>query len=104
MPINKQTYHRLIPLMLLIAISMAVLAAGAEDKATGPGSVNTPSEIPVQTSPEPGDAEPEPADAAEMEAVEKASTESTAAPRPIRPFKPTEKIQADSAVSFPIDI
>jgi len=104
MPINKRTYHRLIPLLLLIAVSMAVFAASAEDNATEPGSAKTPSENPVQTLPEPGDAKPEPTDTVETEAVEKASTENTAAPRPIRQFKPTEKIQADSAVSFPIDI
>jgi len=99
MPMNKQKYHRLIPLLLLVGVSMAVLAVGTDDQATESTSAETPTENPEQTSPETGDV------AAEMpEAVDKASPASAATPRPIKEFKPTEKIQADSAVSFPIDI
>ena len=60
MPMNKKKYHRLIPLLLLVVVSMAVYAAGTDEQATEP--------------------------------------------KAIKEFKPTEKIQADSAVSFPIDI
>jgi len=99
MPMNKQKYHRLIPLLLLVVVSMAVLAAGTGDQATEPTSVETPAENPEQTSPETGDVVPE-----TPEALEKADSASAAAPKSIKQFKPTDKIQADSAVSFPIDI
>ena len=36
--------------------------------------------------------------------VEKASPVTGAAVTPIKEFKPTEQIEADSAVSFPVDI
>ena len=96
MPMNKLKYQRVIPLLLLVAASMAVLAAGTDNQAAEPTPVVTPSENPEQTSPQAGDVDP-----GVPEAVEKTPA---ATPRPIKEFKPTEKIEADSAVSFPIDI
>jgi len=99
MQMNKLKHHRVIPLLLLVAVSMAVLAAGTDNQATEPTPAVTPSENPEQTSPQAGDVDPE-----TPEAGEKAPAASAAAPRPIKEFKPTDKIEADSAVSFPIDI
>ena len=99
MQMNKLKYQWMNPLFLLVAVSMAVLAAGTENQATEPTPAVTPSENPEQTSSQAGDVVPD-----TPEAVEKAPAASAATPRPIKEFKPTEKIQADSAVSFPIDI
>ena len=96
MPMNKLKYHRVIPLFLLVAVSMAVLAAGTDNQAAEPTPAVTPIENSEQTSPQAGDVVPE-----TPEAVEKTPA---ATPRPIKEFKPTDKIEADSAVSFPIDI
>ncbi len=96
MQMNKLKYHRVIPLLLLVAASMAALAAGTDNQATEPTPAVTPSENPEQTSSQAGDVDPE-----APEAVEKTPA---ATPRPIKEFKPTDKIEADSAVSFPIDI
>lgn len=96
MRMNKLIYHRLIPLLLLAAVSMAVLAAGNDNQATESTPAVTPSENPEQTSSQAGEVDPE-----VPEAVEKTPA---ATPRPIKEFKPTDKIEADSAVSFPIDI
>ncbi len=96
MPMNKLKYHRMIPLLLLVAVSMAVLAAGADNPAAEPTPAVSPSENPEQTSPQADDVVPE-----TLETVEKTPA---ATPRPIKEFKPTDKIEADSAVSFPIDI
>ncbi len=99
MQMNKLKYHRIIPLLLLVAASMAVLAAGADNQAAEPTPAVTPSENPEQTSSQAGDVDPE-----TPEAVEKTPAASAATPRPIKEFTPTDKIEADSAVSFPIDI
>ena len=96
MQMNKLKYHRVIPLLLLVAASVAVFAAGTDDQAAEPTPAVTPSENPEQTSPQAGDEDPE-----APEAVEKTPA---ATPTPIKEFKPTDKIEADSAVSFPIDI
>ena len=99
MPMNKLKYHRMIPLLLLVAVSMAVFAAGADNPAAEPTPAVSPSENPEQTSPKADDVVPE-----TPETVEKTPAASAATPRPIKEFKPTDKIEADSAVSFPIDI
>jgi len=97
MLMNKRKYHRLFPLLLLAAVSMAVLAAGAEPETTETAAPSTGQ--PEQVSPEA--AEPVPAtDESEV----KAPSAEAASPRTIKEFKPTDKIEADSAVSFPIDI
>jgi len=97
MLMNKQIYNRLVPLLLLVTVSMVVLAAGTENDANEPTAPTT--DQPAQVSPEAGNEVPETA-----ESEEKAPSEDAAAPRSIKEFKPTEKIEADSAVSFPIDI
>lgn len=97
MLMNKRKYHRLLPLLLLAAVSMAVLAAGAEQEASEPTTQSTGQ--PEEVSPEA--AEPVPAtDESEV----KAPSAEAASPRTLKEFKPTDKIEADSAVSFPIDI
>ena len=99
MPMNKQKYHRLILLLLLAAICIPLLAADAENQATATSQAATTSEEPPPASPEKGAVEP-----GGEQAAEKAPAVTGAVPTPIKEFKPTEKIQADSAVSFPIDI
>jgi hypothetical protein len=99
MQMNKLKYQRIIPLLLLVAVSMAVLAAGTDEQAAETTPVVTPSENPQQTSPQAGDVDPE-----TPEAVKNAPAASAATPKTIKEFKPTEKIEADSAVSFPVDI
>lgn len=97
MLMNKRTVHRLVPLLLLVAVSMVVLAAGAEPEATEPTATST--DQPEQVSSEPDNTVPE-----ALESEEKPSSEEAASPRTLKDFKPTDKIEADSAVSFPIDI
>ena len=101
MLMNRMKYLRLTPLLLLAAFSMAVIAADTDNQTSEPGSKATPAEQSGQASPEPGDS------GSEVPGPFKqapSDSEDAAAPRAIKEFKPTEKIEADSAVSFPIDI
>lgn len=97
MLMNKRKYQRLFPLLLLAAVSMAVLAVGAEQETTKPGTPST--DQPEERSTEAAEAVSE-----SPQPVEQTPSADAASPRVIREFKPTEKIEADSAVSFPIDI
>ena len=98
MPMNKLTYHRLIPLLLMAVVAMPVLVAGAENQASVPNQAAR-SEEAAQPPPAAGEVDPD-----TQKAAEEPPPVSGAAARPVKEFKPTEKIQADSAVSFPIDI
>lgn len=99
MLINKQKYHRLILLLLLAAFSMPVLTAVTENPASEPTGTETPSEEPAPATAQTGDVD---RDAQQGERI--SPPVNTPPAKPIKPFNPTEKIQADSAVSFPIDI
>jgi hypothetical protein len=99
MLMNKQKYHRLILLLLLAAFSMPVLTAVTENPASEPTGTETPSEEPAPTAAQTGDVDQ---DTQQGEQI--SPPVNTPLAKPVKPFIPTEKIQADSAVSFPIDI
>jgi hypothetical protein len=98
MPMNKLTYHRLIPLLLLAVVAVSVLAAGADNPASVPNQAAKAEET-AQTRPAADGVGPD-----TQKAAEQSPPVSGAAAGPVKEFKPTEKIEADSAVSFPIDI
>ena len=99
MLMNKQNYHRLILLLLMAAFSMPVLTAVTENPASEPTGTETPSEEPAPTAAQTGDVDQD-----TQQAEENTPPVNTPPAKPVKPFIPTEKIQADSAVSFPIDI
>jgi len=99
MLMNKQKYHRLILLLLLAAFSMPVLTAVTENPASEPTGTETPSEEPAPTAAQTGDVDQD-----TQQGEQTSPPVNTSPAKPIKPFNPTEKIQADSAVSFPIDI
>ena len=93
MQINRQPYHKLI-LLLLAVISLFVIGVQAQ---------NQPAESP------PSEELEEPATRSDEQtgthnAAEGASPANAPPARPVKQFKPTEEIEADAAVSFPIDI
>jgi hypothetical protein len=72
---------------------------------------NTESEPPVRTDPpvdsdqpQPASPEPKTSDPGTFQGDEKPQATTGAPARQVKPFKPSETIGADSAVSFPIDI
>ena len=99
MLMNKQNYHRLILLLLMAAFSMPVFTAVTENPTSESTPAKTPSEEPAATAAQTGDVDQD-----AQQADENTPPVNTQPARPIKPFNPTEKIQADSAVSFPIDI
>lgn len=99
MPINRQKYPRLILLSLLTAVSIPVMVAGTENQASATTQAGAVTEEPAPTTQEAEEVGTDP-----QQAEEKTPPVSGAAVKPVKPFKPTEKIEADSAVSFPIDI
>ena len=99
MLMNKQNYRRLILLLLMTAFSMPVFTAVTENPTSESTPVETPSEEPAATATQAGDVDQE-----TQQGEQTSPPVNTPPARPIKPFNPTEKIQADSAVSFPIDI
>ena len=88
------------PIVLLFAVvSLAVMAADTENQSSDPAQSGDVPETTSQTPPQTGDGEPE-----TQQDVEKAPPVTGAAVKPLKEFKPTEQIEADSAVSFPVDI
>jgi cytoskeletal protein RodZ len=99
MQMNDKSYRRLILSLLLAAVSVFVIATGAESQTSTSDQTTVPSEESSQTSPDTGESTRD-----AEQAAEKTPPASGAAVTPLKEFKPTEKIDADSAVSFPIDI
>ena len=99
MQMNKQKLHRLVILLVLLVFSVLVVAQGTDQQEPAAVREPTRSEETTKASPQASEAEPD-AQPSEGEAPEG----STAVVTPIKEFKPTEQIKADSAVSFPIDI
>ena len=88
------------PIVLLFAVvSLAVMAADTENQSSDPAQSGDVPETISQTPPQTGDGEPE-----TQQDVEEAPPVTGAAVKPLKEFKPTEQIEADSAVSFPVDI
>ena len=95
MRMNKRKPDRLIFVLFLLVFSVLVLAQGTEKQE--PASQGTPgTDEPAETSPQTSDGQQQPEG--------DTAAGSGAAVTPIKEFKPTEQIEADSAVSFPIDI
>ncbi len=84
--------------LLLAAVAVPLVALGAGNQATPAAPVAKPAEQPQASAPAAGPADETP------QSEENTPPANAATPRPIKEFIPTEKIQADSAVSFPIDI
>ena len=100
MPMNKLKNRGLIPLLLMAVISISVLAVETGNQTPEPTPEAAPPEKTTQASPPPtGDDVP-----GIQRDSETPPAVNTATPKPIKPFKPTEQIEADSAVTFPIDI
>jgi len=104
MLMNKQNYHRLILLLLMAAYSMPVFTADTENPTSESTPAETPSEEPAATAAQTGDVDQDAQQADDNTPPVNTQPMNTQPARPIKPFNPTEKIQADSAVSFPIDI
>jgi hypothetical protein len=99
MPMNKKIYRGLISLLLLAAVSMSVAQGEPENQASVPETVTTPSEDQLETTSKTTGVDPD-----SQQAADQAPPAIGAEPRAIKEFKPTEQIEADAAVSFPIDI
>ena len=93
----------------MAVFSTPVFTAVTENQTSESTPAETPSEEPAATTAQTGDVDQ---DAQQVEEntppvnTPPVNTPPVITPpaRPIKPFNPTEKIQADSAVSFPIDI
>jgi hypothetical protein len=99
MPMNKLKNHGLIPLLLMAVISISVLAVETGNQTPEATPEAVPSEEATQVSPQTGDDV-----SGTQPATQTPPPVEAAAAKPIKPFKPTEQIEADSAVTFPIDI
>ena len=86
-------------LLLFTVVSLTVMAADTENQSSEPVQPGDVPETSSQSPPQTGDGEPE-----TQQDVEKAPPVTGAVVKPIKEFKPTEQIEADSAVSFPVDI
>ena len=104
MQMNEQKYHRLILLLLLAAFSMPVFTAVTEDPASDATQAEAPSEEQAQSSGGTDDMTADEQQVKEQQVEEQTPAGNAPPSKPITPFNPTDKIQADSAVSFPIDI
>jgi len=93
MQMNRQRYHKLI-LLLLAVISLFVIGVQAQNQPAEP----PPSAEPLESATPAGET------ARTQEAAEGASPANAPPAKPVKQFKPTEEIEADAAVSFPIDI
>ena len=96
MLMNKRKLHRLVFISFLLVFSVLVLAQGTQkQEAATAGSDEAAKTLPQAS----GDAET----GSETPAGDAAAATGNVV-KPIKEFKPTEQIEADSAVSFPIDI
>ena len=98
MQMNRQIKGVLI-LLLLSVVSLVVLAAEMDNPPAEPEQTEAVAETPDDALPQTGDGEP-----VIQPDAEKPPAGTGAAVKPIKEFKPTEQIEADSAVSFPVDI
>lgn len=86
-------------LLLFAVASLSVMAADTENQSSKPAqSVEIP-ETSSQLPPQTDAGLPE----TQQDAEEAPSVTGTVV-KPVKEFKPTEQIEADSAVSFPVDI
>jgi hypothetical protein len=98
MPMNENIPQRLMLVLILAALFNPAFAADTENRDSTNNQPATQSADPAQASPETDEGAPQEPDA------QKTPSGSAAAVEPLEEFKPSDTIQADSAVSFPIDI
>ena len=96
MQMNKQKLHRLIFVLFLLVFSVLVMAQGTEKQETATAQGTPGTDEPAERSPQASDGP--------QQGEDDAADGSDTAVKSIKEFKPTEQIEADSAVSFPIDI
>ena len=90
----------LLALVLLTVALLPKVLAGAADQ-----PVNDKPPVPVVTQPQPGTIEaPSDTNAAQKPPVTGTAVRPATMAKPVKGFKPSETIGADSAVSFPVDI
>ena len=99
MQMSKQKHLSLFLFVLLIAVVLPPLLAVAQDD---PPSEPQPAVVTDRTRPVEGQADAS-QPVTRQDPTKADSTTETAA-RSLKEFKPTDKIGADSAVSFPVDI
>ena len=97
MQMSRQKKSGLI-LLLFAVVSLAVMAADTENQPTNSAQSEA---VPETSSQSPSQTDDE---SEEQLNVKKAPPVTGAAVKPLKEFKPTEQIEADSAVSFPVDI
>ena len=88
----------------MAVFSTPVFTAVTENQTSESTPAETPSEEPAATTAQTGDVDQDAQQVEENTPPVNTPPVNTPPARPIKPFNPTEKIQADSAVSFPIDI
>ena len=98
MPITKKFRYRLVLALLLAAMSSPAITSDTVKQASASTQAETEPDESARNPPGTDDNAPQ------NQPGETPPPESDAAVEPLRNFEPTDKIQADSAVSFPIDI
>ena len=98
MSMNENTPQRLMLILMLAALFNPSFAADTENR-------DSTSNQPATQSADPALAPPETDEGAPLEPdAQQTPSGGTAAVEPLEEFRPSDTIQADSAVSFPIDI
>jgi len=106
---NKQKQSRLVPLVWLVLVLLVTgllppLLIGAENDPPGDDQTTAPTEEEQAALPE-DETKTQQTPQTTVQAPSATGPSTTApASKPLKNFKPSEEIGADSAVSFPIDI
>lgn len=98
MPMSENTCQRLLLILMLAALFNPAFAAESENRESTSNQPAKQDAGPAQAPPETDENAPQEPDA------QKSLNGDAAAAEPLQEFKPSDTIQADSAVSFPIDI
>jgi hypothetical protein len=103
MQMSKQKHLALFLFVLLVAVFLPPLLAVAQDD---PPAEPQPTPITIQTQPAEPEVETERSGIRQpgQQATEQTDPATGTTARTLKEFKPTDKIGADSAVSFPVDI
>ena len=99
MQMNKRRYTPPLLAVVFAAIALAPVLAQTDKQPVAQTGAETAKKAPLQTSP---NADPEPSGA--QTALGQPPLANGPAGKPTQVFNPTEKIDADSSVSFPVDI
>ena len=102
MQMNRQKFTRPALLLMLASVILIPAFAVVENESSAQAQTAPVSNTPQATTPVPA------SNTAETAGTEKTASQPQAGidtpDRPLETFNPTEKIDADSAVSFPVDI